>query len=337
EYFLWGRFGYSRQYPGSSTRSRCGPTRRGQGGKKHWSTRTSAQTTEVTSVFNLSDRPLTLIEISLLEKGLSFAPTSFPNPLDLEVDLHKFGRDLRLKEFFKAPGTLGNIPQHNRFKPKSSFDPPNHHASIRAFLRKTQDDFSSLISLQKKLNTNISTAQRSAIKSLAQDKTIAIRPADKGGTVVVMNYKDYRDEIMCQLQDPGTYRALPGDPTVLIRNKIESVLLRGLTMSCITQDLYNFLLPIHPRTPILYTLPKIHKNATHPPSRPIVSACGGLLEPLSKWLDFLVKESVMGLDTCLKDTPQLITDLRGIVLLETEVVFMTSDVKSLYTVIPTDL
>ncbi|CAH2330005.1 Hypothetical predicted protein, partial [Pelobates cultripes] len=68
--------------------------------------------------------------------------------------------------------------------------------------------------------------------------------------------------------------------------------------------------------------------------RPIVSAIGGVLEPLAQWLDYLFKDTVVKLPTCIKDTPDLLKLLDTINLPNTTTLLVTCDVKSLYTIIP---
>ncbi|CAH2285163.1 Hypothetical predicted protein, partial [Pelobates cultripes] len=118
---------------------------------------------------------------------------------------------------------------------------------------------------------------------------------------------------------------------------IQCILQRGLEATFITQELYDFLLQKNPRTPVIYTLPKIHKDPISPPGRPIVSAIGGALEPIAKWLDHLFKQPVEELPTCIKDTPSLLKSLQQFTGLEPDITFITCDVKSLYTIIPHDM
>lgn len=50
----------------------------------------------------------------------------------------------------------------------------------------------------------------------------------------------------------------------------------------ISKNTHDYLIVQNPRTPCLYLLPKVHKNAKNPPGRPIVSGNGGLCEPLCR-------------------------------------------------------
>lgn len=50
---------------------------------------------------------------------------------------------------------------------------------------------------------------------------------------------------------------------------------------CIDSELAEFLLVQHPKTPLLYLLPKIHKSLQNPPGRPIVSGRGSVLNNLA--------------------------------------------------------
>ncbi|CAH2299350.1 Hypothetical predicted protein, partial [Pelobates cultripes] len=107
---------------------------------------------------------------------------------------------------------------------------------------------------------------------LRDDANIVIRPADKGGGVVIQSYQQYKCEIMRQLNDTSTYRKLTYDPVLAFQNKIQQLIDMGLQAGYIDSNTAKYLLVIHPIHPVLYTLPKIHKSSHNPPGRPIVSA-----------------------------------------------------------------
>ncbi len=61
--------------------------------------------------------------------------------------------------------------------------------------------------------SNVSKAEREALKNLAKDDSITILPADKGRAVVVMNTADYKQKATALLSDTTTYQVLKKDPT----------------------------------------------------------------------------------------------------------------------------
>ena len=90
-----------------------------------------------------------------------------------------------------------------------------------------------------------------------------------------------------------------------------------------------------PRTSKFYLLPKIHKPGN--PGRPTVSACARPTEKLALYLDKVTAPFVRGLESYVKDTTHMLNILdssfqqrRG------QRLVFTMDIKSLYTVIPSD-
>jgi hypothetical protein len=75
----------------------------------------------------------------------------------------------------------------------------------------TQDalDFSPVSKL-----SNLTRKQQQAIKSLQNNKEIVIKPADKGGAIVIWNKTDYLAEAYRQLGRRDHYEILQSDPTV---------------------------------------------------------------------------------------------------------------------------
>ena len=73
-------------------------------------------------IVNLSSHELTSAERSLLKKGLKFVPTPDQiNRTELAVDTKRYGRRMRLKEFFAESETAATS---NKYK-KSRFTPPH--------------------------------------------------------------------------------------------------------------------------------------------------------------------------------------------------------------------
>lgn len=92
-----------------------------------------------------------------------------------------------------------------------------------------------------------------------------------------MNTSDYLVEAQQQLCDKKVYRALDRDPKFEITHKIQAIVEQALQTGLIDKDLAQFLTVSHPKTPLLYLLPKIHKTLSKPPGRPTVSGRGSIL------------------------------------------------------------
>uniref|UniRef100_A0A8C5PUI2 Reverse transcriptase domain-containing protein n=1 Tax=Leptobrachium leishanense TaxID=445787 RepID=A0A8C5PUI2_9ANUR len=218
---------------------------------------------------------------------------------------------------------------------RSKFDPLSSNVSIKTFLQTVKKETNDILCKKTRAVGNLTGAEREAIQSLRSDKSITIRPADKGGGVVVLDYNYYREEIGGQLRDIDTYELCPSDPTETFKTIIGEVVLDALDRHLIDDKIKDFLTVEFPIIPILYTLPKIHKDNQRPPGRPIVSAVGGLLEPLGQLIDKALKAPVMSLSTCLRDSTDVIDKIKTVSLSD-QSLFVTIDVCSLYTVIPHD-
>ncbi|KAM9297003.1 carbohydrate sulfotransferase 9-like [Gastrophryne carolinensis] len=117
-----------------------------------------------------------------------------------------------------------------------------------------------------------------ALRDLEKAHDIIIRPSDKGGNVVLLDEDYYVNEILNQLHDTNTYSLIKGNPFPGLVDRLNDKLYWAKEENLLTNKVFDFL-RIHDYTiPVLYTIPKIHKDPTAPPGRPIVSGNGGPLE-----------------------------------------------------------
>ena len=58
---------------------------------------------------------------------------------------------------------------------------------------------------------NLNNDQRKALLDLANDPSITIKPADKGGSIVIMNTDDYIKSCLNSLSNTNFYEQLPTD------------------------------------------------------------------------------------------------------------------------------
>lgn len=241
------------------------------------------------TVINLSKTSLTPDNVSVLSKGLSFSPTYHTNVFNTKVDLFRFYRSLHLKVWYHQYNQRNDCTvQRSSFRPKSYFMPPVSNVTLTAFIKKVDYDIERLfLSSNQKSRENLTKAQKSAIDHLTKNESIIIKPADKGGAVVIMDRDKYVEEALRQLNNQFYYQRLWSNPMDNIRDEVKVLLLTARDTGWISKQERDFLLCQHPRIPTFYMLPKIHKSLESPPGRPIISSNGSLTEPASQFIDFL--------------------------------------------------
>lgn len=94
---------------------------------------------------------------------------------------------------------------------------------METFCRLVERDVEQLFSNPHPHNgmNNLTLSERQALDKLCKDKNIVVKPADKGGGLVIMPKTLYDQEVLRQLQDLSYYRALPTDPTSRFQKEIE--------------------------------------------------------------------------------------------------------------------
>ena len=179
---------------------------------------------------------------------------------------------------------------------------------------------------------NISLEERRALIHLRQREDIFIKPADKGGAVVVWHKQLYMDEAYRQLTDDQHYTQETEDMTSIHNNVIQQEINRLIVNGDLPKSAVHLIVP-NPRTAKFYILPKIHKANT--PGRPIVSACNCPTERISSFLDDIMQPIVHSLPSYIKDTTDALQTFQNYRFSSSsnKLVF-SMDVKSLYTSIP---
>ena len=72
--------------------------------------------------------------------------------------------------------------------------------------------------METKSKSNLSNMEQKDFLKLSNDETIVIKPADKGGAVVILSTGHYQSMIMQHLLDENTYKKLDS----CIDSKIQS-------------------------------------------------------------------------------------------------------------------
>ena len=277
-------------------------------------------------------------ETSLLSKGLNFIPTpKKEHPAELLQDILLFDRRLRLKYFFYQDSHTTTEPSEETnptLHPSSGWTPPSGQDPFLESYRSTIIH-NTLKEIQKNKNkkykANLKKEEWIAINTLSNNRNIVIKPADKGGNIVIMNKEDYIQEGLRQLSDHKFYETLENDPTQNYNNQIYQVLHQATNLNIIDDKMKKTLYNKTPRSPNFYILPKIHKPNN--PGRPIVNGIGSITEKIPAYVDQEIKHLVPTIPSYFKDTSYLLQILLGKTLAPGDIL-VTIDVKSLYTNIP---
>ena len=109
-----------------------------------------------------------------------------------------------------------------------------------------------------KSRSNLSNMEVNELSKLSSNETIVIKPADKGGAVVILSASHHQSMIMQHLLDESTYKKVDS----CIDSKTQSNLLRFLRKykMCFTEPEWKFLNDKHHEVSNFYGLPKIHES-----------------------------------------------------------------------------
>ena len=266
-------------------------------------------------VINLSHRTLSEDEVSLLMRGLKFCPTPpCPDPGQGREDLDKLHRNLRLKSHFEDPSLVQdeiepgasqadtrNDPnllspwpfKHNKFKRPSSWRGPIGPTYLEAFIASNERDYNHRANYRPPLINNVTTKERLALRTLMRDRSIVIKPADKGSSIVIMDRKDYLLEGYKQLSDRTFYMRVKEDLTTKHVKEINDLIEDTYQNTEIDESVRDYLMEKNIKTARFYLLPKIHKknSATAGPTgrgwhkfanRENFPVCGSFSQPLQQ-------------------------------------------------------
>ena len=192
--------------------------------------------------------------------------------------------------------------------------------------------------------SNVTPQHRTAIKELSRNPEVIIKPADKGGQIILQDKSNYLREAHRQLSDTNYYIPLAESmqlaTQVLVRKSISRLYDKGF----INQKQRNYLFgPDDPRPRQFYLLPKIHKSPDTwtlphiiPKGRPIVSDCGSESYRIAEFIDYHINPLSTKHPSYIKDTYAFVNLLTDKCVPASTLLF-SIDVDSLYTNIDTSL
>ena len=297
----------------------------------------------------MSSARLSKSELSVLEKGLNFCPTSKePNRIKLLDDLYFFCRKLRLKEYFYSSESDNTDVEstneddvercHLSTRKANPFYNPSKAPSdpLKTYMSAVKKEVTQLLKRGNTQRSNLTNEEREALKDLSSNEKITVKPADKGGKVVVMDTDAYTAACENDLSNTNFYNQLDEDPNTSFAEEVKSRTESLLNQNMISEEESQFITSDteNPRTPLFYGLPKIHKQFDRfPPLRPIVSHVGSCTHRLSEFLDAFLKFQARLVPSFIRDTKQFLQKIEEIKKqnIPKQSILVTMDVSSLYT------
>lgn len=153
----------------------------------------------------------------------------------MDIDLERFFRNIRLKTHFaqerdygpKAPVDVVAPSVIGDFGTTFTYLPPKNSHPDETFIflvKKEMEEFYRNIDRgDYHIQNNLTNEEKGALKELLGDKSLIVKPADKGGSIVIMNRPMYVKEIERQLSDSDTYEKIQHDPTIRVKRRIYDV------------------------------------------------------------------------------------------------------------------
>ena len=185
----------------------------------------------------------------------------------------------------------------------------------------------------KKLpKNNLTDTDKNAIEYFLKRNDLVITKADKDGTIVILEVKDYIAKANEQLQDNSSYQKLNVDPTAKYSDIVNSAIESFRKQELLSNSTARKLTVDEVKTPQFHIFLKVHK--TNIPGRPVVSSVEFHTSKISKFVDHYLQPHAKSLPSYIKDTSDFINRINETKEINKDSILVTLDVKSLYTNIP---
>ena len=277
----------------------------------------------------------------LLGLGLKYCITTSKPSSNIKECMKKLAYRIRTKQYLLTENRLSNreyIPQiyiklQNWHPPPASLTLENCITAFEKQLKAT------ITSNNKKTRpyTNLTPTQKTTLRELKHSNDFIILPTDKNLGPSIMNRDTYITQVFeehllttsyTQLSEPIANQRL-ANTRELLKNNFES---HCHELSQPEIEYFTRSFQKHHRTPIFYGMPKVHKT----PMKlwPVVSCINSFNSIFSTWLDFKMKTLLPLIPSYIKNSSDLIKELKSLNLPPSAKLF-TADASSMYTNIDT--
>lgn len=236
---------------------------------------------------------------------------------------------------------LSEIPSDTTRK---LFIPDNFPAAdaLKNYIKNAKKYSSELFQSHSMIRSRVDKRIFEILSSLGSNRTIVIKPADKNLGLTIMDKLFYKNMVMAHLSDTSTYKPSDRASAFKISDDLINILKthgkyyadeQKNNLSILGKSLTQYIGNPQCRIAPIYCLPKIHKNKSNPPGRPIVSSCSTLTYPASVYVDRCLRVYLRTLDNiCIRSTDVLhrLSNVR----LDNDEVLLAADITALYPSIP---
>lgn len=270
----------------------------------------------------------------LLGLNLNFCPTPSRKPFDHYTQgIPRFIRSIRLFNQFGPGNTLSKTKRRLRV-PNPSYQPKPVNTIIESHLTQLQEKADELFRTYRfRYQRNLARPYRTRLAEFSNQNDTIIVPTDKNLGPALLTTQQYRDMVCKHLNQSDIYQSVSLPNQEGIRRLVISYHAKVLRHSGRDKKSLAIIIDELDSRGIgrFYGLIKIHKNPIA--IRPIVSGSNGILTGLSRWLDNELQPYVKNLQSYVKNSDQVIDDIKNIKPQENHLCF-TADASSLYTSIP---
>ena len=281
---------------------------------------------------------------NLLGLGLKFCIAYKKSQPNIKLCMKKLAYTLRNRQYMldnSKKMTHQYIPQ--LYVKLKNWNPPPANQIIEDQLMTFETLLKGAITYNNKKLTsqsyhcNLTSIQQAALKELQQSKEFIILPTDKNLGPAILNYDDYVKQVLQEHLLTDSYEQLT---STLAKNRLQHTRERliqafkdhkqSLTdaeVKFFTRSFKN-----QHRVPIFYGIPKVHKTPMK--LRPVVSCVNSFNSIFSTWLDYRMKQLLHLIPSYIKDSKQLISEIKLLQLPPNAKLF-TADAISMYTNIDT--
>lgn len=270
----------------------------------------------------------------------------------IHQDLPHFNKAVKLKFIqFQSNSKFEFIPRFKLINNSDNININNNLPLVAALQNLNYSLNQRIKTTQFKPDYNLSKNNRIILYDLLSNPLITFKPADKNLGLVLLDTINYNNEIYRQLSDKLTYKLVSQSEVETIKIELYSLIqIKANSIKIHNPQIAKFLQTKFTIDnciiPEIYILPKIHKSPIV--GRPIVPSqnwiTAGASIVVDYFLQFIVKKfsinSSINYDfnfnqTIIKDSKTLINILDQIKIDDPNCYFITSDISSLYTNIPT--